>query len=416
MNRVVLPGPRRGSVTVPASKSQAHRLLICAALGKRETRIRLEGISDDIAATLRCLKALGANIAETGEGLRLRPRTAPMGEAALPCGESGSTLRFLLPVLGALGQAGVFHMEGRLPERPLEPLASLLTEKGMRICREGPFLRCRGQLRPGSYEIPGDISSQFVSGLLMALPLLPGDSRLRVTGNVESADYIAMTEDALGASGIRWEKEGWIYRIPGGQKPALPPELTVERDWSAAAFFLVLGALSPGGVLVRDMDPDSRQGDRRALEILQRFGAEACQMPEGIAVRKGALHGIELDAAQIPDLVPVLSVLAAAAEGKTRIYRAARLRLKESDRLQTTAAMLRALGADIRETEDGLDIVGRKTLLGGSADAAGDHRIAMSAAVAAAAAEGPVTVLGAECVKKSYPRFWEDLEALEVTK
>ena len=416
MNRVVLPGPRRGSVTVPASKSQAHRLLICAALGKRETRIRLEGISDDIAATLRCLKALGASIAETGEGLRLRPRTAPMGEAALPCGESGSTLRFLLPVLGALGQAGVFHMEGRLPERPLEPLASLLTEKGMRICREGPFLRCRGQLRPGSYEIPGDISSQFVSGLLMALPLLPGESRLRVTGRVESEDYITMTEDALAKSGIRWEKEGRDYRIPGPQQPALPPALTLERDWSSAAFFLVMGALSPMGITLRGLDPASLQGDKRVLSILREFGAEITEEPGSITVRRGKLRGIGIDASRTPDLVPALSVLAAAAEGETAVFHAARLRLKESDRLQTTLALLRALGADAAETADGLRIRGGKPLAGGAADAAGDHRIAMSAAAAASIAEGAVTVLGAECVKKSYPGFWEDLEALEVTK
>ena len=416
MTRLILPGARRGSVTVPASKSQAHRLLICAALGKGETLIRCDGISDDIAATVRCLNAIGAGIAETAEGLRVRPRTAPAGEAELPCGESGSTLRFLIPVLGALGQTGTFRMEGKLPTRPLSPLKELCCERGMSIHQEGQFLHCEGQLRSGDYEIPGDISSQYISGLLMALPLLPGESRLRVTGNVESADYIAMTEDALSKSSVRWEKEGWLYRIPGGQRPALPLALTVERDWSAAAFFLVMGALSPAGITLRGLDAASRQGDKRVLSILRDFGAVLTEGPAGITVRRGRLRGVTLDASQIPDLVPVLSVLAAAAEGETRITRAGRLRLKESDRLQTTAAMLGALGADIRETEDGLEIVGQKALPGGSADAAGDHRIAMSAAAAASAALGPVTVLGAECVKKSYPRFWEDLEALEVTK
>ncbi len=416
MIRLVLPGARRGSVTVPASKSQAHRLLICAALGDRETLIRCDGISDDIAATVRCLNAIGADIRETAEGLQVRPRTSPAEDAELPCGESGSTLRFLIPVLGALGQSGTFRMEGKLPTRPLSPLNELCCERGMRIRQEGRLLRCEGLLRPGDYEIPGDISSQYVSGLLMALPLLPGESRLRVTGKVESADYIAMTEDALDKSGIRWEKEGWLYRIPGGQKPALPPALTVERDWSAAAFFLVMGALSPAGITLRGLDAASRQGDRRVLAILRSFGAEITEGPEGITARRGTLRGISLDAAQIPDLVPVLSVLAAAAEGETRITGAGRLRLKESDRLQTTAAMLQALGADIRETEDGLTIIGAPALTGGCADAAGDHRIAMSAAAAASVSEGPVTVLGAECVKKSYPRFWEDLEALEVTK
>ena len=415
MNQLIPPGPRSGSVTVPASKSQAHRLLICAALGSRETLIRCDGVSEDITATIRCLNALGAGIKETADGLRVRPRTAPSEDAELPCGESGSTLRFLIPVLGALGQAGTFRMEGKLPARPLSPLKELCCDKGMTIIREGPLLRCEGQLRPGDYEIPGDISSQYISGLLMALPLLPAESHLRVTGNVESADYIAMTEEALAKSGIRWEKRGWHYRIPGGQKPSLPSELTVERDWSAAAFFLVMGALSPAGITLRGLDAASRQGDKRVLPILREFGAEISEGPEGVTVRRGRLQGVRLDASQIPDLVPALSVLAAAAEGETRICRAGRLRLKESDRLQTTAAMLRALGADIRETEDGLGIVGRGALLGGSTDAAGDHRIAMSAAAAASAAEAAVTVLGAECVKKSYPRFWEDLEALEVT-
>ena len=416
MTRLVLPGARRGSVTVSASKSQAHRLLICAALGEGETLIRCDGISDDIAATVRCLNAIGAGIAETAEGLRVRPRTAPAGEAELPCGESGSTLRFLIPVLGALGQAGTFRMEGKLPTRPLSPLKELCCERGMSIHQKGQLLHCEGQLRSGDYELPGNISSQYISGLLMALPLLPGESRLRVTGRVESEDYITMTEDALAKSGIRWEKEGRDYRIPGPQQPALPPALTLERDWSSAAFFLVMGALSPMGITLRGLDPASLQGDKRVLSILREFGAEITEEPGSITVRRGKLRGIGIDASRTPDLVPALSVLAAAAEGETAVFHAARLRLKESDRLQTTLALLRALGADAAETADGLRIRGGKPLAGGAADAAGDHRIAMSAAAAASIAEGAVTVLGAECVKKSYPGFWEDLEALEVTK
>ena len=415
MTRTVPPGPRSGCVTVPASKSQAHRLLICAALGEKETLLRCDGISADIAATARCLRAMGADIAQTPEGLSVRPIAAGRREAALDCGESGSTLRFLIPLLGALGQAGTFRMEGKLPSRPLSPLRELCCAMGMSIRQEGALLRCEGRLRPGDYELPGNVSSQFVSGLLMALPLLPGDSRLLVTGTVESADYIAMTEDALRKSGLRFEKEGWEYFIPGLQRPRLPEALTVERDWSSAAFFLCLGALSPAGVLTRDMDLSSRQGDRRILDLLRAFGAEVWEGPEGIAVRRGALRGLEADASQIPDLVPVLSVLAAAAEGQTRIFHAARLRLKESDRLQTTAALLLSLGGRVRETEDGLVIQGTGALRGGTADSAGDHRIAMSAAVAASVSEGGVTVLGAECVGKSYPRFWEDLDALEVT-
>ncbi len=415
MNCTVLPGPRRGSVTVPASKSQAHRLLICAALGVRETLIRCDGISGDIAATVRCLNALGAEIRETEAGLLVRPRGQGSAEAILPCGESGSTLRFLIPVLGALGQKGTFRMEGKLPARPLGPLAEVCRAGGMELRQEGTLLRCGGQLRPGDYEIPGNVSSQYISGLLMALPLLPGESRLHVTGKVESADYIAMTEEALHMSGVRWEKTGWEYRIPGGQRPSLPPEVTVERDWSSAAFFLVLGALSPAGITLPGLNGASRQGDKRILQILREFGAEVREEPSGVTVCRRSLRGVTVDAAQIPDLVPVLSVAAAAAEGETRILGAGRLRLKESDRLVTTAAMLRALGAEVREREDGLVIRGKPKLRGGTADAAGDHRIAMSAAVAAAASEKSVTILGAECAAKSYPRFWKDLDSLEVT-
>ena len=415
MNATVAPGPRRGRVTPPASKSQAHRLLICAAMGEKETLLRCDGISKDIAATAACLRGLGAEIAAEDGTLRVRPAAAGTGDGVLPCGESGSTLRFLLPLAGALGRSAVFLMEGQLPRRPLSPLWELLCEGGMELTQEGNRLTCRGQLRPGAYRIPGSVSSQFISGLLMALPLLPGDSTLEVTGSVESADYIAMTEEALRLAGLRLEKEGRRYFIPGAQRPALPPEITVERDWSAAAFFLCAGALSPAGITVAGMDPASRQGDRRIVSLLRAFGAEVWEGPEGVAVRRSALRGLEIDASQIPDLVPVLSVAAAAAEGETRIVNARRLRLKESDRLETTAAMLSALGADIRQTEDGLRIRGRTKLRGGTAEAAGDHRIAMSAAVAAGACASPVTVLGAECAEKSYPRFWADLEALEVT-
>jgi len=414
MNRTVVPGPRRGSVTVPASKSQAHRILICAAMGSGETRIRCDGISADIAATARCLTAMGAEITEVPEGLLVRPGRAASGGAELHCGESGSTLRFLVPLLGALGQSGVFCMEGKLPSRPLSPLRELCCAMGMSIRQEDERLYCSGRLRPGHYSLPGNISSQFVSGLLMALPLLSGDSRLTVTGDVESADYIAITEDTLRRSGIRFERSGWDYFIPGGQTPALPAEFTVERDWSSGAFFLSMGALSPAGITLTGLDTGSRQGDRRILDILRTLGADVEIGPAGVTVRRGVLRGAVIDAAQVPDLVPVVSVVAAAAEGETRIVRAGRLRLKESDRLRTTSAMLRALGAEVSEVEDGLVICGRSGISGGTADPAGDHRIAMSAAVAASFSSGSVTVTGAQCADKSYPRFWDDLETLEV--
>lgn len=413
MIRELTPGPRCGCVKIPASKSQAHRLLIVAALGEGETRLRCDGISKDIAATVACLKALGAEIREEDGALLVRPiRDLPAGECRLPCGESGSTLRFLLPVVGALGARAVFVREGRLPERPLSPLDRELCAHGMTLEAEGALLHCGGKLVPGAYSLPGNVSSQYISGLLLALPKLAGESRLAVTGPLESAAYVTMTEDALRLAGIQFDKHNDVYIINGMQKARLPETLTVEGDWSNAAFFLALGALSPQGMKVMGMDRRSSQGDRAVLEILRRFGAEIAEEGTDLLIRRGTLRAQVIDAAPIPDLIPVLSVVAAVAEGETHIVNAGRLRLKESDRLRSTTAMLSALGAQIEEQPEGLVIGGKPQLLGGTVDTVGDHRIAMSAAVAASVCTGNVTVEGAECVQKSYPRFWEDYDAL----
>lgn len=414
MKRLLLPGERSGEVRIPASKSQAHRLLICAALSKEETRIRCDGLSRDILATVACLRAMGAEIREEGDALCVHPiGDIPATEVQLSCGESGSTLRFLLPVAGALGIRGSFLREGRLPERPLAPLDRELTAHGMELREEGSALHVQGQLLPGAYLLPGNVSSQYISGLLLALPLLEGASRLTVEGSIESAAYIQMTENALKLSGVFYTKEDNNYCIAGGQRPALRGEIMVEGDWSNAAFFLCMGALSEKGVLVRGLDSASPQGDRAVLELLSRFGAELQIGEDGILVRKGALRGIEIDAAPIPDLIPVLSVLAAGAQGDTVIHNAGRLRLKESDRLKTTAELLHSLGGSVEELADGLVIHGVGSLVGGEADSFGDHRIAMSAAVAACLCREPVELSGAECVAKSYPRFWEDWDRLE---
>lgn len=416
MIRVISPGPRTGTVSVPASKSAAHRLLITAALSSDPCTLSCSMPSRDILATADCLRALGADISAGPDILSVSPisiGSAPGSPVDLFCGESGSTLRFLLPLVGAFGVPAVFHMEGRLPERPLSPLDQVLTAHGMSIHREGSLLFCEGRLHPGSFEIPGNVSSQYVSGLLFALPLLEQDSLLQVTGRVESADYIVMTEQALQLASFCFDKDGWNYRIPGNQSGRLPPSIQVERDWSSAAFFLCEGALSPTGVTVEGLDPSSAQGDKSVLSILSAFGAEVSEQSGSVTVRRCSLNGIELDASAIPDLVPVLSVVASVADGETIIRNAERLRIKESDRLMTTAAMLSALGADIRETEDGLVIRGRPALQGGTVSSFRDHRIAMSAAVAASVCASPVRVNEAECTDKSFPGFWDTLYALE---
>lgn len=392
MLQTISQGRISGSIPAIPSKSAAHRLYICAALAEEPTEISCQGTSKDIEATRACLAAIR------------------QGETLLPCGESGSTLRFLLPVAAALGLEVDFQMEGRLPDRPLAPLDQQLEAHGVTLSRpiRHDLLHLSGQLQPGDYVLPGNVSSQYISGLLFALPLLPGTSTLTVTGKVESAPYIAMTLDALRQFGVEIPRTGNVYTIPG-QPYRSPGRAVVEGDWSNAAFWLCAGALS-GPVTVTGLDPDSLQGDREVLEILKRFGADVRQQGTSCTVSPGPLTAIEIDAAAIPDLVPVLSVVAAAAKGTTRIYHAERLRIKESDRIRTVCAMLQNLGAAVEETADGLLIHGGKPLTGGTVDSANDHRIAMSAAVASVLCD--VAVEGAEAVSKSYPKFWTDLNIL----
>lgn len=408
-------GSRSGAVRIPASKSQAHRLLILAALGEEEITLLCDGISADIAATAACLNALGAEIREGAAGeLQVRPiREIPRELCVLPCGESGSTLRFLLPVAGALGADCVFLREGRLPRRPLAPFDAELTAHGMTLREEGDKLYCSGTLQSGDYTLPGDVSSQYISGLLMALPRLPGESRLTVTGSMESTAYITMTEDALRLAGVELNRieNGW--RTAGHARYRLPCRCAVEGDWSSAAFFLCMGALSSEGVTVTGLNRMSSQGDRAVLAVLRRFGAVVEEGEEEIVVKEGALRGTVIDAAEIPDLTPTLAALAATAEGETRVINGARLRLKESDRIKTTCDLIHALGGKAEEQAEGLVVTGVTTLRGGTVNPYGDHRIAMAAAVAACACVGDVVIPQSECAGKSYPRFWQDFGALK---
>jgi len=423
MTETVVCGGKSGSFKVPASKSWAHRLLITAALSDSECVMHCDGISKDIAATVSCLNSLGADIKLPGDALedciRIRPVQKKDGEVQLACGESGSTLRFLLPVAGALGANAVFHMEGRLSERPMEPLIEALIAHGMTIRREGELLYCSGALKAGEFILPGDISSQFISGLLMALPIVEGKSSIHITTRIESGDYLVMTEKAVvNAGGIVTKTENG-YEITGGGGYKSPGELYVEKDWSSAAFPLCMGAFSSNGITVRGLNTDSIQGDREILNILRAFGAsiDIEEIRPGssiVTVGPGSLKGMVIDASRIPDLVPVISVLAAGADTETRIIHAERLRFKESDRLMTTATMLKSLGGEVEETEDGLLIKGKTRLSGGSVKSFNDHRIAMSAAVAAAICTGDVIIEGAECTEKSYPGFWDEIRKLEI--
>lgn len=417
MKAYIEPAPLHGKLTAIPSKSCAHRLLLAAALADGPTRIACARLSEDIEASAACLNALGARVSHENGAFTVHPlhRNAPgaVSGALLDCGECGTTLRFLLPVVCALGAQGAFTGRGRLAQRPLSPLYEELVRHGAVLSGQGCFpLRFSGQLASGDYTLAANVSSQFIGGLLFALPLLEGDSRLELTGPVESRPYIEMTLDVLRLFGIEINvsADERVFFVPGGQSYRSPGQIQTEGDWSNAAFWLTAGALSESGIMVTGLSARSRQGDRAVLEILERFGARVSGGGDA-SVSGGALCACEIDASQIPDLVPVLSVAAAAASGTTVIRGAGRLRLKESDRLCTVRQMLCALGGRARETQDGLIITGGP-LSGGRVDAAGDHRIAMAAAVASVCCKGPLEILGAEAVGKSYPTFFEDFAAL----
>lgn len=415
MTVTIQPGTVQGTLPAIPSKSAAHRLLLCATLADRPTRIICPQSSQDIDATLRCLQGLGAQITKREDGYEVTPlnQDTPAKGVVLDCGESGSTLRFLLPVAGALGAEVTFQTAGRLVQRPMGPLVEQLQENGctVTIDQEKKTLSIARRLMPGVYRLPGNISSQFITGLLFALPLLSGSSELLVAGERESASYLDLTLRALADFGVvpRQSPGGWTVLIQPYRSPGL---VRVEGDWSNAAPWLCLGALGGESVTVTGMDVNSLQGDKAICQVLAKMGARISVTGDRVTALWGRRTPTDIDAKDIPDLVPVLAAVAAATPGTTRITGAARLRLKESDRLETTAQALNALGGQVSQTEDGLLIRGRPTLDGGTVAAAGDHRIAMAAAVASGACTGPVKVLGSQAVDKSYPDFWKSLRFL----
>ena len=387
MDITISPRPLRGDLTVIPSKSQAHRLLICAAFSDKPTLLRCAETNRDIEATAGCLTALGASIIRTDSGYTVFPIETVPEKAQMNCRESGSTLRFLLPVAGALGVDALLTMEGRLPQRPLSPLWEEMERMGCTLTRPTPdTIRCTGKLRPGAYRIDGGVSSQYITGLLLALSLLGSGSQLEIIGKVESRPYIEMTKAAISLFGGDPDH-------PGEKRFHSPGAVSVEGDWSNGAFFLAANELG-SNLTLHGLDSASPQGDRAVLEILP-------------LLRSGAPR---ISAADIPDLVPILSVAAAWNHGAV-FTDIRRLRMKESDRVASVIAMLKSLGGRADADENTLTVFPSR-LTGGVVDSFNDHRIAMSAAIAATACTGPVTVLGAECVSKSYPSFWEEYRRL----
>ena len=380
MDITLHPRPLRGDITVIPSKSQAHRLLICAAFADGPTDLICPDTNRDIEATVDCLNALGASITRTDSGYCVFPMEKAPETAVLNCCESGSTLRFMLPIAGALGVDATFQMAGRLPQRPLSPLWEEMERMGCTLTRPTPdTIRCRGRLRPGDYSIDGGVSSQYITGLMFALSLIRGEHSLSVTGKIESLPYIHLTEEAMA-----------LFQAPRYHSPG---RITVEGDWSNGAFWVAAQMLG-NEISVHGLNAISIQGDRAVVDICH-------QLLEGTPT---------VSAADIPDLVPILSIVAGAKNGAVFTH-IQRLRIKESDRVASTIAMVEALGGRAWATEDTLTVCGT-SFRGGTVDAQNDHRIAMSAAIAATVCTEPVTILGAEAVKKSYPKFWEEYDRL----
>jgi 3-phosphoshikimate 1-carboxyvinyltransferase len=401
----------RGVITPPPSKSLSHRAVICAALAQGESVIRNVALSEDIEATLQGVTALGAEWHLSGGVLRVRGGLARRADL-INCVESGSTLRFLIPVAALSDEETTFKGKGRLLIRPMDAYTTAFAETAVRFSHTKREIRIRGPLRGGLFRLPGDVSSQFVSGLLFALPLTEEDSEIRLENPLESRQYAEMTIDVMHRFGVEASADAQSFRIRGGQRYR-PSEYTVETDYSQAAYFLGAAALGLD-VKCAGLSERSGQGDAAILRILEEMGAAVTRKDGLLSVHADRLSPVTVDAREIPDLIPPVAALCCYCEGTSRIVNAGRLRLKESDRLRALAEELGKLGARIKETQDGLAIEGARTLRGGSADAHHDHRIAMAVALAAIRCREDVGLIGWHNVDKSYPNFWNDFEKAEL--
>lgn len=406
------PSFLKGEVTVPPSKSDVHRAVLCAALAKGISRIEPVALSKDIKATIDCVTAMGAKTRFEGDALIVDGREMFSNiSCRLHCCESGSTLRFVIPIAAAGGIDALFTGEGRLPERPIGIYTEILPKAGVKCITSGglPF-EISGQLQSGDFSLPGNISSQFITGLLLSLPLLSGNSRIILTTELESEGYVTLTLDVMKKFGVEAQRTDYGYFIKGNQQYTAADYKT-QGDWSQAAFFICAGAIN-GDVTVKGVSQSSSQRDKDICGLVKDFCADISWGEDFVKVRKSSLHGIKIDARQIPDIVPVLAVTAAYAQGETVIYNAERLRIKESDRLQAISQAVNACGGDIEETEDGLIIRGVKALKGGKALGCNDHRIVMSMATAAVGSEKEIYVTDPMSINKSYPDFFKDYNSL----
>lgn len=399
MNLKITPGILSGEVKIPPSKSISHRALICAALSKGESEITDLLQCEDIDATCDALAALGAEFRTENGVTYVKGIEAPPAKAEINCRESGSTLRFIIPVAAALGVEAVFTGSGKLPTRPITPYINEFRKHGVEFVSEEMPYYIKGKLTAGAFSIPGDISSQFITGLLLALPLIEGSSTIVLTSPLQSKPYADITVQCMSAFGIETLEFNGNYSVKGVQEYK-PSRYSVEGDCSQAAFFAVANQIG-GNVEMLGVNRNSVQGDRAVFDIIDSM------------IKIGDNYsGFDIDASDIPDLVPILTVLAAFADGTSNIRGCKRLRIKESDRLESISTVLNSLGANVTIVNDELEIVGVKELTGGVCSSFNDHRIAMSLAIASQRCTEPLTITDAECVAKSYPTFFEDFRSL----
>lgn len=416
-NVIIKPNPLKGSVVIPPSKSVAHRAIIAAALSNAECVIDNVAMNADIEATLGGIRALGSKFTYNKKTMQVKisPKKQTSKVNEIDCGESGSTIRFLMPIALLSGKDNTFICHGRLIKRPMEPYFDNFKKLGIECSIEDSCIRTKGKLKSGVFNMPGDVSSQFITGLLYALPLLEGDSEIVISNTPESTGYIDLTIDVLNKFGIEIENENYLkYKIKGGQKYK-PTNMTVEADYSQAAFFLTAGAIGCDVECI-GLNENSRQGDREILDIIERVGGKILKTEKGIkAWRTDNMHGITLDGRNIPDLIPTVAVMLAFCKGESNIINVGRLRMKESDRLSAICDELSHLGVNIEEGVDSIKILGGQTVKCETVSARNDHRIAMALAIAACRAEGEEMLItgGKAAVKKSYPDFFDVYENLK---
>lgn len=417
MNKVtILPQKLKGEVLIPPSKSLAHRSIISAALSKGQSIIHNIEISKDIEATITIMEQLGADIKKENKFLRIDGENIfKYGKAPLSfqCNESGSTLRFLIPIALVKEGSYSFHGKGKLGARPLTPYYEIFKEQNISysIDKSGLPLRVEGGLRAGRYKVPGNISSQFISGLLFALPLLKEDSEIEITTPLESKGYVDLTIDVLRNFGIAIENLEYEKFLIRGNQSYHPRDFTVEGDYSQGAFYLVAGAIG-NEISCKGLNKDSLQGDKAILDILKNMGVTLERGESCLRALTSEIKGIDIDGSQCPDLVPILAVLGSLARGTTRIINVGRLRIKECDRLFATARELNKIGGRVKELQDSLIIEGIDEFRGGTVNSHNDHRIAMALAIAATRAKEAVIIEEPLAIEKSYPKFFEDYISL----